>query len=115
MAVNQETRMVKMEEQIKLMQENAKRDKEELREEIKQNAVETRNAILEELRSIFGVAIPDKGKGIVGEGSKGVGEPAMIHSVPAVSVGAKAFCPVQKGFQQLRICCRLPRHVEIHS
>lgn len=43
-AVNQETRMVGLEEHIRVLQESAKKDKEELGEEIKQSAIETRNA-----------------------------------------------------------------------
>lgn len=48
-AVNQETRMVGLEEHIRVLQESAKKDKEELRDEIKKSAIKARNTIMEEL------------------------------------------------------------------
>ncbi|KAJ9128746.1 hypothetical protein P3X46_034518, partial [Hevea brasiliensis] len=52
-----------MEEQIRVFQANAKKDKEELREEIKQTTIENINIILEEFQSLFGVVMVDKGNG----------------------------------------------------
>lgn len=54
--------MVELEDHTRALRENAKKDKRELREEIKQSGIETRNAILEELRSMFGVGSSVKAK-----------------------------------------------------
>lgn len=53
-AVNQESRIMEIEEQIRSLQENARKDKEELREEIKQNATETRNEFWRSLEASLG-------------------------------------------------------------
>lgn len=45
---------MEIEEQIRSLQENARKDKEELREEIKQNATETRNEFWRSLEASLG-------------------------------------------------------------
>ncbi|KAF2310786.1 hypothetical protein GH714_017197 [Hevea brasiliensis] len=56
-----------LEEVIRAVQNESKKDKDELREEMRQNAlqqaIETRNMIREELRSIFGDSMPKVGPG----------------------------------------------------
>lgn len=94
--VNQETQMVEMEEQITVLQGSARRDEEKSREEINQNADESRNAILDELRSIFGATIPDKGKEVVGESSEGVGETPMAAGNLLYQLGAEVSCPAPR-------------------
>ncbi len=49
-------KIAELEEQIKVMQEVSKKDKEELSGEIKQNA----DKILEEMQSLFAVVMMDK-------------------------------------------------------
>lgn len=95
--VNQETQMVEMEEQITVLQGSARRDEEKSREEINQNADESRNAILDELRSIFGATIPDKGKEVVGESSEGVGETPMAAGNLLYQLGGRGILPSPKG------------------
>ncbi|KAG8650070.1 hypothetical protein MANES_08G172601v8 [Manihot esculenta] len=81
-----------------MLQDSVKKDREELQEEIKKNAIETRNAILEELRSIFGTNIPDKGKGVAGESSEGVGEPAAAAGIPIGSLGGPSLLSSPRGY-----------------
>ncbi|KAG8654392.1 hypothetical protein MANES_05G186754v8 [Manihot esculenta] len=94
--VNQESRLVEMVEQIRVLQESVK-DKEELREEIKKNALRNRNAILEELRSIFGANIINKGKGVVCESSEGAGEPTAAAGITMGSLGGRGLLPSLRG------------------
>lgn len=93
-AVNQETRMVELEDHIRALWENAKK---ELRKEIKQSTIETRNVILKELRSMFGVGILDKGKGVAEESIEGAENSAISMGLHAVSLGGKGILPSTKG------------------
>lgn len=96
-AVNLGTRMVELEDHIRALWENAKKDKKELRKEIKQSAIETRNIILKELRSMFGVGILDRGKGVAEESIEGAENSAISMGLHAAGLGGKGILPSTKG------------------
>lgn len=81
-------RLDEFEEQLRAIQEESRRNLEVMREEMRQSAVETKNVIMQELRSLLSGIMNDKGKGVANEES--MTQDAMLAG------GGKGILPTPK-------------------